>query len=133
LIIEVLADKIPLVDHVNDLINSIIRPSAGAVLVMASTGSVEAINPVLAMVLGLLVAGSVHTVKASVRPTVTATTGGIGNPIVSAAEDGVAIGLTVIALLAPVLILVLLALLAGLVVMLLRRRRGRRAAAGQAS
>lgn len=126
LIVEVLADKIPLVDHVNDLINSIIRPSAGAVLVMASTGTVESINPILAMVLGLIVAGSVHTVKASVRPTITATTGGIGNPIVSAAEDGVAISLTVIALLAPVLIIVLLALLVALFVTLLRSRRRRR-------
>jgi hypothetical protein len=131
LVVEVLADKIPLVDHVNDLINSVIRPSAGAVLVMASTGSVESINPILAMILGLVLAGSVHTVKASVRPTITATTGGIGNPIVSAAEDGVAISLTVIALLAPVLIIGILALLVGLFVTLLRRRRRGRPAAQQ--
>ncbi|MEZ4571252.1 MAG: DUF4126 domain-containing protein [Thermomicrobiales bacterium] len=111
LVIELLADKIPLVDHINDLINSIVRPAAGAVLVMASTGAVESVNPILAMILGLVVAGSVHTVKASIRPTITATTGGIGNPIVSAVEDGVAIGLTVLALLAPILILGVLALL----------------------
>lgn len=130
LVIEVLADKIPLVDHVNDLVNSVIRPSAGAVLVMASTGTVDEVNPILAMVLGLIVAGSVHTVKASVRPTVTATTGGIGNPIVSAAEDVVAIGLTVLALLAPVLIIGVLIALFVMLFQLLRRRR-RRIAAGR--
>lgn len=131
LVIEVLADKIPLVDHVNDLINSVIRPSAGAVLVMASTGTVDEINPILAMVLGLIVAGSIHTIKASIRPTVTATTGGIGNPLVSAAEDAVAIGLTVIALLAPILVIGVLALLGALLFRLIRRRRRRRLATGQ--
>ena len=128
LIVETLADKIPLVDHVNDLLNSVIRPAAGAVLVMASTGAVDSINPIFAMVLGLVVAGSVHTVKASVRPTVTATTGGVGNPIVSAAEDGVAIGLTVLALLAPILIIGVLLALALILFSLLRRRRRRRRA-----
>jgi hypothetical protein len=131
LIIETLADKIPLVDHVNDLINSVIRPSAGAVLVMASTGTVDSINPILAMVLGLIVAGSVHAVKASIRPTVTATTGGIGNPIVSAAEDGVAIALTVVALLAPILIAGVLIALILLLAKLLRSRRRRGIAAQQ--
>jgi len=126
LIVEVLADKIPLVDHVNDLINSVVRPSAGAVLVMASTGAVDSINPILAMVLGLVVAGSIHTVKASVRPTVTATTGGVGNPIVSAIEDGVAIAVTIMALLAPILILGVLFALTILLISLFRRRRRRR-------
>ena len=131
LIIELLADKIPLVDHVNDLINSVVRPSAGAVLVMASTGAVESINPIAAMTLGLIVAGSVHTLKASVRPTVTATTGGVGNPIVSAAEDGVAIVLTVVALLAPVLIAGVLVVLGLLMFTFVRRWRRRRLVAEQ--
>lgn len=128
LVVELLADKIPLVDHVNDLVNSIIRPAAGAVLVMASTGAVDSVNPIFAMVLGLLVAGSVHTVKASVRPTVTATTGGVGNPIVSAAEDGVAIGLTLIALLAPILIIGVLMALTFMMIVLFRRWRRRKQA-----
>lgn len=124
LVVEVLADKVPLVDHVNDLINTVIRPAAGAVLVMASTEAVTSINPVFAMVLGLIAAGGVHAVKASLRPTVTATTGGVGNPIVSAAEDAVAIGLVVLALLAPVFIIAVLA--AFLVLLITIFRRGRR-------
>lgn len=123
LIIEVLADKVPLIDHVNDLINSVIRPAAGAVLVMASTDAVTSINPVFAMVLGLISAGGVHAVKASVRPTITATTGGLGNPIVSAAEDAVAIGLVILALLAPIFILGALFALMALLIMIFRRRR----------
>jgi hypothetical protein len=126
LLIELLADKIPVVDHVNDLINSVIRPAAGAVLMMASTDTISYINPVFAMFLGLFVAGSVHAVKAGVRPVVTASTGGVGNPIVSAGEDGVAIGLSVIALVAPILIVLVLAAQSALIVYLLRERRRRR-------
>jgi hypothetical protein len=124
--IELLADKIPIVDHVNDLIQSAIRPSAGAILLMASTDTVDSINPIIAMILGLLVAGGIHTTKTSFRPVVTATTGGIGNPIVSAVEDATAIVVTVIALIAPILIAILLVLLAAFIVMLVRRRRHRR-------
>ena len=126
LVVELLADKIPLVDHINDLINSIIRPAAGAVLVMASTDMVDFMNPILAMILGLLVAGSVHTVKAALRPTITVTTGGVGNPIVSAAEDGAAIGLSLVALLAPVIVFLILAAQVMLFLQLMRRRRRRR-------
>jgi hypothetical protein len=126
LLIELLADKIPVVDHVNDLINTVIRPAAGATLMMASTDAVSYINPVVAMFLGLIVAGSVHTVKAGIRPVVTASTGGVGNPIVSAGEDGLAIGISVIALVAPLLILVVLAGQTVLIVYLLRERRRHR-------
>ena len=56
--VEIIADKVPIVDHINDLIQSFIRPAAGGVLVMASTDAVQSINPVLAMILGLVVAGS---------------------------------------------------------------------------
>jgi hypothetical protein len=129
--IELLADKIPIVDHVNDLIQSAIRPAAGAILLMASTESVASINPIVAMILGLLVAGGIHSTKTTFRPVVTATTGGVGNPIVSAVEDGAAIAMTVIALVAPILIAVVLIAVVTLVVMMFRRRRRRRLAAVQ--
>lgn len=78
-IIEMIADKIPAVNHINDLIQTIIRPVAGAIAFAASANVITDINPVLALACGLLVAGSVHTVKsAAVRPAVTATTGGAG-------------------------------------------------------
>ena len=129
--IELLADKIPIVDHVNDLIQSAIRPSAGAILLMASTDTVDSINPIVAMLLGLLVAGGVHTTKTSFRPVVTATTAGVGNPIVSAFEDGVAIILTVVAIVAPIVIaVVLIAVLSMLILMFRRRRHRRHAEAG---
>ncbi len=126
--IEIIADKVPIVDHINDLIQSFIRPAAGAVLVMASTDAVHSINPVLAMFLGLIVAGGVHTAKSSFRPVVTATTGGVGNPVVSATEDGAAICLSVVALVAPILIAIVILLVASFALMVLRRRHKRASA-----
>ena len=87
-IIEMLADKIPAVNHINDLIQTLIRPAAGAIAFAASANVVTDVSPVLALAAGLLVAGTVHVAKAgAVRPMVTATTGGAGNIPVSIAED----------------------------------------------
>jgi nucleoside recognition membrane protein YjiH len=130
LVVELIADKVPLVDHVNDLIQSAIRPAAGAVLLMSSTEAVAGINPIAAMILGLIVAGGVHTAKTTFRPVVTATTGGLGNPVVSTAEDGAALGLTVIALVAPILVVfIVLAVVASFWIIIRRRRRRRHPAA----
>ena len=95
---------------------------------MAATDATKSINPIVAMLAGLVVAGCVHTAKTSFRPLVTATTGGLGNPVVSGVEDGTAIGLTVIALIAPVVIGFVLALLLVALVLYARRRRSRRVA-----
>jgi len=103
-IIEMLADKIPAVNHVNDLVQTVVRPAAGAIAFAASAKVVTDIHPVLALACGLLVAGSVHVVKsAGVRPMVTATTGGAGNVPVSIAEDVAAAGVSVLALVLPIL------------------------------
>ncbi len=112
-IIEMVADKVPAVNHINDLIQTIIRPAAGAVAFAASANVITDVNPVLALACGLLVAGSVHTVKAAaVRPAVTATTGGAGNIPVSIAED-------IIATVASIMAVVLPIIAAGLTIVLL--------------
>src|SRR5262245_12920995 len=78
-IIEMLADKVPAVNHINDLIQTVIRPAAGAIAFAASANVVTDVSPALALAAGLLVAGTVHVGKAVVvRPMVTATTGGVG-------------------------------------------------------
>jgi hypothetical protein len=115
--VEFFADKVPAVNHVNDVIQTFIRPTAGAVLFAASTSVVSDLNPVLAVILGLLVAGCVHAVKAgALRPAVTATTGGAGNIPVSIAEDIISTLLSVIAAVMPVIIAVVLVLLTALIV-----------------
>lgn len=108
--VEVIVDKIPGADHLNDLIQSILRPAAGAFLMMASNSDGGSLNPVLAMLIGLFAAGGVHAAKATARPAVTVSTGGMGNPLVSMVEDGIAAVTAIVALLIPLAIPVFLLL-----------------------
>ena len=125
-IIEMLADKVPAVNHINDLIQTLIRPAAGAIAFAASANVVTDISPVLALAAGLLVAGTVHVAKAAaIRPAVTATTGGAGNVPVSIAEDIVSTLVSFIAIALPVLIGTLLIVLAAFMIYWLYRRANR--------
>lgn len=122
-LIEFFADKAPAVNHVNDAIQTFVRPAAGAILFAASTGAVTNIHPIVAMIAGLLVAGGVHTAKAAaVRPAVTATTGGVGNIPVSIAEDVVAALISIAAIVVPVIIAAFVIILTSLFVWWLWRR-----------
>jgi hypothetical protein len=114
LLIETFADKVPAVNHINDILQTFVRPVAGAIAFAASAGVVSNIHPVLAMAAGLLVAGSVHTVKAAaVRPAVTATTGGVGNVPVSILEDVVSTIVSILSIVIPILVgLIILTFLA---------------------
>ena len=125
-IIEMLADKIPAVNHINDLIQTLIRPAAGAIAFAASANVVTDISPVLALAAGLLVAGTVHVAKAgAVRPMVTATTGGAGNIPVSIAEDVVSTVLSIVAIILPVLVGTLMIVLAAFLIYWIYRRSNR--------
>lgn len=125
-IIEMLADKIPAVNHVNDLIQTLIRPAAGAIAFAASANVVTDVSPVLALAAGLLVAGTVHVAKAgAVRPMVTATTGGAGNIPVSIAEDVISTVLSFLAIVMPFLVGTLLIVFGALIVYWLYRRANR--------
>jgi uncharacterized membrane protein len=123
LAIEILVDKVPAVDTVNDVIQTFVRPVAGAILFAAGSGVIGDTHPVLALICGLLVAGGVHAAKASARPVVTATTGGTLNPVVSTLEDIVSLVTAVLAILAPLLGVLILLLI---VIWLVRRLRQRR-------
>lgn len=109
ILIEFFADKIPIVDHANDVLGTVIRPAAGALLFASTTGAVNGIQPEMAVVTGLLIAGTVHAAKASARPLVTATTGGLGNPVVSTVEDTVATVVSFGAILLPLLFALIVA------------------------
>jgi hypothetical protein len=104
-IIEMVADKIPAVNHVNDIVQTVIRPAAGAIAFAASANVITDINPVLALACGLLVAGGVHTVKAAaVRPAVTAATGGTGTTATSIVEDIIAFTTSILAIMLPIIV-----------------------------
>jgi hypothetical protein len=126
LVVEFFADKIPAVNHINDVIQTLVRPVAGAIIFAASAHALTNIAPILAMICGLLVSGTVHGAKAlAVRPAVTATTGGLANPVVSTAEDLLAFGLSILAVLIPVVLGALICVVAAWLIWLIWRRINR--------
>ncbi len=125
-LIEFFADKVPAVNHINDIVQTFIRPTAGAVLFAASTDVVTNIHPVVALIAGLLISGGVHAVKsAALRPAVTVTTGGAGNVPVSIAEDVVATVLSILAVVIPVVVAALIVLITAWLIWILWRRANR--------
>ena len=121
-LIEFFADKIPAVNHANDAIQTFVRPVAGAIVFAAAANVITEVHPILALGAGVLVSGTVHTVKsAAVRPAVTATTGGAGNVPVSVAEDVFATFLSIIAIVVPILITFIVIMVSALIVWLIYR------------
>jgi len=123
LAVEVLVDKFPVADSINDGVQTFIRPAAGAILFAANADVITDINPIFALAAGLFLAGSTHVTKGAIRPIVTATTGGTGNWLVSAAEDVVATVISVISIVLPLLALFILFILVYLIYRYVRRRR----------
>jgi hypothetical protein len=122
-LVEFFADKVPAVNHINDIIQTVIRPAAGAILFAASARVVTDMHPIISLAAGLLVAGSVHVVKAAaVRPAVTATTGGTANVPVSILEDVVSTVLSVLSIVLPVVVGIVLIILAVWIIWWLTRR-----------
>jgi len=99
--IDLIADKIPRIDHLNDLINSPIRPAAGMFLMMAAVSGQNEIHEVVAMFIGLLLAGAVHVYKSISRTRITVASNGMANPMVSLIEDSIAGLTTFLAIVAP--------------------------------
>jgi hypothetical protein len=125
-VIEFFADKFPAVNHINDVIQTFVRPVAGAILFAASAKVLSDVHPILAMAAGILVAGGVHAVKSvAIRPAVTATTGGAGNIPVSIFEDLISTILSILSIVIPVLIAMLVILFTSWVIWLLWRKANR--------
>jgi hypothetical protein len=103
LLLEMVVDKIPAVDSINDVIHTVVRPAAGAILFAANAGAIGFMDPTLAVVLGLVAAGGVHATKTAARPAITASTMGMGNPVVSFVEDVIAFFTSLLAIFLPIL------------------------------
>ncbi|MFI7704764.1 DUF4126 domain-containing protein [Nonomuraea sp. NPDC049480] len=142
LLAEMVLDKVPAVDSVNDAIQTVVRPASGGVVFSATSAAAElenstwmTENPWAGWLLGIVLALAVHAVKAAARPVVNAGTAGVGAPVLSTVEDAGSLGMSLIAVFTPILVIVALLLLAGLAWWLIRKvrrfRARRRAARGQ--
>lgn len=122
LVVEVIADKIPVVDSINDVLQTVVRPAAGGVVFASGVGSETvtvsdpgtffASDQWIPVVIGVVIALAVHLFKMGTRPVLNTATVGTAAPVVSAVEDGAAVGLAAAAIFLPILVLVLLAALA---------------------
>lgn len=133
LLIDLVGDKVPVIDHVLHVVGMVVAPVTGAVMLLAQENLLSQSHPGVAAAAGVVLGGSVHLSRSAVRPVVTAGTAGAGNPVVSVVEDAVSLALTVLAVLVPVLAFV--ALVVGSVVLwrkvhAWRRRRAERDATG---
>lgn len=136
LAVEVVADKVPVVDHVNDVVQTLVRPTAGGLAfgAGASSETVTVSDPDtffsshqwVPVLVGVLIALGVHLLKAAARPVINATTAGFGAPVASTAEDATSAVMSVVAILLPVLVLVFLVGFVWFLFWFLRRRRDRR-------
>ncbi len=137
LVIEMVADKVPVVDSVNDAIHTVVRPTAGGLAFGASAdastvtvsdpGSFFSSHQWVAVVSGVLIALFVHLMKASARPVINTFTGGVGAPVVSTAEDVTSAGLSLIAIIVPILVVIFLIGFAFFVIWARKRIGARRA------
>ncbi|MBV9496815.1 MAG: DUF4126 domain-containing protein, partial [Acidobacteria bacterium] len=120
--IEFVADKVPAVDHVWDVIHTFVRPLAGALVAWAAAApGVPRGVVIFAAVLGGGAALTTHAAKATLRVASTATTGGTANPILSFVEDVFAFVNAILAVFLPWL--ALLAVLVGVLLVIRFRRR----------
>ncbi|TYB54197.1 DUF4126 domain-containing protein [Nonomuraea sp. PA05] len=134
LLAEMVLDKVPAVDSVNDAIQTVVRPASGGVVFSATSAAAElessswmTQNPWAGWLLGIVMALAVHALKSAARPVINAGTAGVGAPVVSTVEDAGSFGMSLVALFAPVLVIVALLLLAVLAWWVLRRARRFRA------
>lgn len=122
MVLELLADKVPLVDHALDAVETVIRPMAGFLVVAAS---LSGLDPLPAAVIGLIVGGSVaggvHLAKTKIRILSTLGTGGLASPILSVLEDILAFAGSILAVIAALCAALLIAIGLGFTVIAIRR------------
>ena len=126
--VEFAGDKIPAVDHALNALGFVTRPVAGAV----AAGSVFwGVDQMVAAMAGVIVGAppalAFNAAQGGMRVASTATTGGLGNPLVSLVEDLLAVATVVLSLLAPILVPIFLVVLM-VVVFRIGRRLQRRTA-----
>ena len=138
LMVEIVADKIPALDSINDTIQTFVRPTAGGIVFGSGTAAQTAAvtdpgafvhsGQWVAVAIGVVTALVVSLTKSTVRPAANVATAGMAAPVLSTLEDITSVGLVFLAILVPVLVLVAVIALVWAVVRIVRRRRRKTAA-----
>lgn len=132
--VEVCADKLPVVDTINDTIQSVVRPASGGVVFSSGLASDMTFDPNSAgfswgpFIAGAVIALAFHFAKMFTRPVANVSTAGLAAPVMSATEDVTAFFLSLLALILPILALIGVLIIAAALAFLLWRVYSRRAA-----
>jgi hypothetical protein len=108
---DLVGDKVPVVDHALHLVGTAIAPISGAALFVGQTSDHTSLPAVVAALLGGATAGAIHLGRTALRGVSTATTAGLGSPVLSTGEDLGSGALTALAFLLPLLAFLLVAAL----------------------
>jgi len=126
-VIEIFAYFIPWVDN---LLDSFAVPLAAIAGTAVMVSTVANLDPVVTWALAIIAGGGTATAikgaGATTRLTSTATTGGVGNPIVSGVETATAATVTVASIFAPVLAVVLVIIILFIIFRIYRKLRPKR-------
>lgn len=135
LVVEIVADKIPALDSVNDAVQTFVRPTSGGIVFASGTAAQTAAvadpgefahsGQWVPVAIGVVTALVVSLTKSTVRPAANVVTGGVAAPVLSTIEDAASLGLTFLAILIPALVLLLFVALIWGAWWVLRRRRQR--------
>ena len=138
LVVEIVADKIPALDSINDAIQTFVRPTAGGIVFGSGTaaqtaavtdpGAFAHTGQWIPFAIGVVTALVVSLTKSTVRPAANVATAGMAAPVLSTVEDIFSVGLVFAAILIPVLVLVAVLVLVWAVIRIVRRRRRKAAA-----
>ena len=124
-VLELLGDKIPVVDHALDAASTFVRPAAGVLLAASVMWQIH--DPMWALALGLIVgapaAAVPHVVKSGTRAASTMATGGLANPIISFFEDVIAGAMVLLAVVVPIFAALVIGAVAWFAVKRVRSRR----------
>ena len=128
-LVEFIADKIPWLDSLWDMVHTVIRPFGGALLAVMAFGNASPLARALAALLGGSVAMTTHVTKAGTRVAANASPEPFSNWLLSLGEDLLTVTLSYTALRSPrialaivvALLLVVLAF-ASFIIRALRRR-----------
>ena len=107
-LVEFVADKVPYVDSVWDVIHTFVRVPAGAVVAYAATSETDPAVMIIATLLGGGLALSSHGTKAAIRAGANLSPEPVSNWVLSIVEDIVAVVGTILAVIAPILIAIVL-------------------------
>lgn len=109
-LIEFVADKVPYVDSVWDVVHTFIRVPAGAILALAATADLPPTIQIIALLIGGGLALSSHGTKATLRAAINLSPEPVSNWVASITEDIIAIGGILLAVISPIVIIIVLAI-----------------------